>query len=72
MSKYNEKKVPLWERYLLTVKEASLLSGLSEHTIRKELEKNTCPFSIIIGTSGKKKMIKREQFRQWIREQNKL
>lgn len=59
MSKYSEKEVPLWDRYLLAVKEASLLSGLSEHTIKKEIEKGTCPFAISIGSSAKKKMIKR-------------
>lgn len=57
-------KVEIKDKILLTVKEASMYSGISETMLRKRIsEKNDYDFILMNGT---KILIKREKFEQFL------
>ena len=57
------KKVPVWEKLLLTVKEAAAYTGLGEHKIKKLTEDEDCPFVL---WNGSKRMIKRQAMEAYL------
>ena len=57
------KEVPIWEKVALTIEEAAALSNIGINKI-DELAKNPrCPFVLYIG---RKKLIKRKEFEEYI------
>ena len=52
-------KVPLWEKLLLTLDEASALSGIGKNTLRRISDDDNCQFVMFVGN---KRLIKRQQF----------
>lgn len=62
----NEKvnnEVPIWQKVLLSVEEASKYSGIGLHKIRDLISEYDCDFVI---AKGRHKMIKREKFEEFL------
>ena len=57
------KAVPIWEKLLLSVEEASKYSGIGQHRLRDMLEDDDCEFLVKKGTH---KLIKRKQLEKFI------
>lgn len=56
--------VPVWEKYLITAKEAATLtSGWGEHDIRRMAESPECTFGV---KHGRFTLIKTKEFREYI------
>ncbi len=66
---YIEVKIPLSEKILLNVNEASEYSGIGISKIR-ELMNTRCSDFVVLN--GKKKLLKRRKFEQWIEQQSEL
>lgn len=64
-----EKKIPIYEKVILTVEEAMAYSGIGEHSLREALKKPSCPFVFYVG---KKSFIKRKEFDSYISKHDKL
>ena len=65
---YN-KEIPIWKKLNLTIKEAVEYSNIGENKIRQLLNTPGCPFVIYIGN---KKLIKRKEFEEWLKDQEFL
>lgn len=63
MSKTIVNEVPLWHKSNLTVEEAAAYSGIGVNKIREISNENNCPFVLWIG---KKRLIKRRKFDEYI------
>lgn len=57
--------VPLWQKPMLTIKEASSLYGIGENKLREISNPEDCSFVLYVG---RKKMIKREEFDKYIKK----
>lgn len=55
--------IPIWEKQNLTIKEASMYSGIGETTIRSLLKQKNCPFLLMVG---KKQLVKKKKFDEYI------
>lgn len=64
-----EEKVPISQKISLTIEEAAEYSNIGQHKIRELLKKPKCPFLLIVG---KKQLVKRKQFEEFISIQNRL
>lgn len=62
-SKQKNHEVPIWERTLLTIPEASDYSGLGINTLRRLLDK---PNSNLILWVGSRKMVKRKKLDEYL------
>lgn len=58
------KEIPIWEKFNLTVDEASVYFNIGKTRIRELLDEPGCPFALNIG--NRKKLIKRKKFEQYI------
>lgn len=56
-------EVPIENKLCMTVEEASLYSNIGQGTLHKLLRSPNCPFALYIG---KKKLIKRKEFDEFI------
>ena len=56
-------KVPIWEKLLLSVEEASIYSGIGKHRLREMLDDENCDFLVRKGTH---KLVKRKQLEKFI------
>lgn len=56
--------IPVWEKYMLTVREASAYFGIGEHKIREISNDDSCEFVLWIGG---KRLIKRKQFENYLK-----
>lgn len=61
--------VPVWEKYLLTVKEAAEYFSIGENMIRELIGDEICDFVLF---RGKKALIKRKRFEEFIDSQKYL
>lgn len=62
-----KRDVPVWEKYALTIKEASAYSNIGESTLRKICTRNpNFKFLLFVGD---KKLIKRKEFERWLENQ---
>ena len=61
--------VPLWQKLTLSVAEASELSGIGQKKIRKLAEDPLCPFVLFVGKNIR---IKREQFNEYLKNNNEI
>lgn len=55
--------IPVWEKYNLTIEEASDYSGIGETKIRQMLKERGCSFLLKIGN---KNMVKRKEFEKYL------
>lgn len=55
--------IPLWEKTTLTIEEAAEYSNIGQNKISALLKKPRCPFVLYVG---KKKLVKRKEFEQFI------
>lgn len=60
----NKERVPLWEKYTLTISEATKYFNIGEKKLRLLLEDN--PTANYIMTNGSRVLIKRKLFEQFI------
>ena len=58
-----EKKIPLWEKYTLTLSEASEYLNIGINKIRELIKEERCNFVIYVG---KKAIIKRVAFEKYL------
>jgi len=59
-------KVPLHQKLTLTIREAAEYSNIGINKIASLLRTPGCPFVLFVGT---KKLVKREEFEEFIRSQ---
>lgn len=64
MNKINN--IPLWEKLNLTLKEASVYSGIGINKLREISEGDDCDFVIWVGS---KRLIKRKEFEKYLNKQ---
>lgn len=64
MNKINN--IPIWEKLNLTLKEASVYSGIGINKLREISESDDCDFVIWIGS---KRLIKRKEFEKYLDKQ---
>ena len=64
--KDNGSSVPIWEKTLLTLKEAAAYSGIGINKLRELTNDRGCGFVLFIGS---KRMIKRRQLDAFLAEQ---
>jgi len=70
MNEKNERpQVEIQNKILLSVKEASALSGVGEGKIRELIRRPRCPFVLYNGT---KALLKRKEFEKFLSEQLEL
>ena len=56
--------IPVWEKYMLTVREASAYFGIGEHKLREILDSDMARrYSV---WNGKRQLVKRKQFEEFI------
>jgi excisionase family DNA binding protein len=57
-------EIPVWEKYVLTIKEASAYFGIGEHKLRSLIDENGQEDFIL--RTGRYTRIKRKAFEQYI------
>lgn len=60
----NEVEIPVWEKYVLSIKEASAYFGIGEHKLRNLIDANRQEDFIL--RNGRHTRIKRRAFEQYI------
>lgn len=65
----NKIKIPIWEKLLLTLEEASIYSNIGINRIRSIADEPTCPFVLFVGN---KKLIKRKEFEQFLSQKTSV
>lgn len=69
-NKPRDKPIPFWEKYTLTIKEASEYFGIGETRLRQLImEHNTADFVLM---NGSKILIKRKKFEEFIDESSAI
>lgn len=58
--------IPIWEKAMLTKQEAALYSYIGINKLEEMLKVPNCPFVLYVG---KKKLIKRREFEEYLSEQ---
>ena len=58
--------IPIWEKAMLTKQEATLYSNIGINKLEEMLKVPNCPFVLYVG---KKKLIKRREFEEYLSEQ---
>ena len=58
--------IPIWEKAMLTKQEAALYSNIGINKLEEMLKVPNCPFVLYVG---KKKLIKRREFEEYLSEQ---
>ena len=58
--------IPIWEKSMLTKQEAALYSHIGINKLEEMLKVPNCPFVLYVG---KKKLIKRREFEEYLSEQ---
>ena len=58
-------EVPIWEKLILTIDEASNYSNIGTTTIRQLLADPDCEFRLYVG---RKKLVKRKPFEKYLEE----
>ena len=61
--------IPIYQKLNLTIEEAIAYSNIGEHTLRNELAKPYCIFSLKIGN---RTLVKRKEFEEWNSKQNRI
>lgn len=61
-----DEEVPIWERYILTIREASIYFHIGEKRLRAIVEEN--PLADFVVMNGNRSLIKRKLFEKFIDE----
>lgn len=71
LNKSTEKKpeVPIWKKTTLTIEEAAEYSNIGQNKLSELLKKPRCSFVLYVG---KKKLVKRKAFEEFIAENVEL
>ena len=64
-----KKEIPIWEKACMTIEEAAIYSNIGINKIDELAKKPRCPFVLYVG---RKKLIKRKEFEQFISENIEL
>lgn len=64
-----EKKVPIWEKLNLTIEEAAEYSNIGICKLQELAKQPNCPFVLYVG---KKKLVKRKAFEEFLRTELEL
>lgn len=64
-----KKEIPIWEKAYITIEEAAVYSNIGINKIDELAKKPRCPFVLYVG---RKKLIKRKEFEQFISEDIEL
>ena len=67
MTEKTEKTVPISEKMNLTVEEAAAYSNIGENRLRELIKQRDCNFVLVVG---KKTLIKRKKFENYIENRN--
>lgn len=59
----NTETIPVWEKTCLTIKEAAAYSNIGINKIEELLNNPRCTFVLYVG---KKKLVKRKEFEQFL------
>ena len=62
----DNKNIPIWEKAMLTKQEATLYGNIGINKLEEMLKVPNCPFVLYVG---KKKLIKRREFEEYLSEQ---
>ena len=62
-TKKKEMEIPIWQKINLTIEEAAVYSNIGICKLNEISKKPNCPFVLYIG---RKKLIKRKEFEQYI------
>ncbi len=65
----NSDKIPLSEKFILTLDEAVEYSSIGINRLRKLCAEPDCPFSI---RKGRYHLIKRQEFEKWLNETKEI
>ena len=60
-----DEKVPIYQKVTLTIKEAAEYSNIGINRIESMLKKPNCPIVLFVGT---RRLVKRREFEEYIRE----
>lgn len=59
----NIQQVPIHNKLALTIEEAAIYSNIGQHKIRELLKQPRCPFRLFVG---KKQLVKRKEFEEYV------
>lgn len=62
-AKSKENDIPIWKKVTLSINEAAAYSNIGVHKIEELAKKPRCPFVLYVG---RKKLIKRKEFEEFI------
>lgn len=63
MKNENQKYVPIWEKYALTIEEAATYTGIGINKLRELSNDARCPFVMYVGT---KKLLRRKDLEKYL------
>lgn len=61
--------IPIWEKAILTIEEAAALFNIGEHKLREITDSEDCTFVLWVG---RKRLIKKKQFLDYIAKCNSI
>lgn len=61
-----KKEIPIYEKYALTIEEAAIYSSIGQNKINELLKEPRCTFVLFVG---RKKLVKRKAFEDFISKQ---
>ena len=64
-----KKEVPIWEKMTLTIEEASSYSNIGLNKLREMCDSPDCKFVLFVG---RKKLIKRKVFEDYINKRDEI
>lgn len=64
-------EIPFWERYILTIEEASEYFRIGENKLRKLVNENKSGLDFVIW-NGNRALIKRKMFERFLDNQNAI
>lgn len=63
-------EIPIWEKYALTIQEASEYSGIGEKKIRELINEHAADLDGFVLMNGSKHLIKRVKFNEFLDRTN--
>jgi len=70
MSVLSEPGIPIPQKFLLTIEEASAYTNIGKDSIKRLLSEPGCPFVIYVGPT--KRLVKREAFEEFLRNTDSI
>ncbi len=61
-----KKEIPIYEKYALTIEEAAIYSNIGQNKLNELLKEPRCTFVLFVG---RKKLVKRKAFEDFISRQ---